>query len=86
MRTSRSIVLGSLLLWWQAATAGSIELPAAFPGSWQTFGRAEVNPGAGSVTIANGIVANLALTGDCIMSFRAPLRRRLPSSFGLLFG
>ena len=71
MKTIRISVHCLLLLCAGAATAGAIELPKAFPGSWRTFGRAEVTAGADTVTIANGLVANLAPSGDCIMSFRA---------------
>lgn len=74
-----SIALPSLLAdqqrpAWQIEMSGqgaSVALPKAFPGSWHTFGRAEVTVGADSVQIANGSLANLGRTGDCAMSFRA---------------
>lgn len=46
-----------------------------FDGSWQTIGRASMTQGQGSVTIANGYVAELTPLADCEMSFRA---RALP--------
>jgi len=54
-----------------AANASDIALPKSFPGSWRTFGRAEIVAGTDSVTIANGSVADLAPRGASTVSFRA---------------
>jgi len=50
------------------AKARNLSLPNSFDGSWRTFGRAEITTSNQSVTIANGSLANLALSGDCTMS------------------
>jgi Glycosyl hydrolases family 2, sugar binding domain/Glycosyl hydrolases family 2/Glycosyl hydrolases family 2, TIM barrel domain len=62
----------------ETSTAGQVgvitqqvKLPTSFSGSWRSFGRAEISTSANSVTIANGSVADLSQTGDCVMSFRA---------------
>ena len=66
-----TFLLTSLLLLGEAAQASNLSLPNSFEGSWRTFGRAEISTSNESVMIANGSVANLAMTGDCTMRFRA---------------
>ena len=66
-----ALILSTLFLSGGLATAGNIELPKTFPGSWRTFGRTEITTGADWVRIANGSVANLDQSGDYTMSFRA---------------
>src|SRR3984957_803601 len=51
-------------------------VPGSAAGTWVTVGRAIVVPGADSVTVANGSVANSTQLGDCQFSFKA----RMPES------
>ena len=69
------------------AQAAKVSLPNAFPGDWQSFGRAVITPGQGSVTVANGFIADLAPKGDSVMSFRARAPKDAPQvqRFGWTF-
>ena len=64
-------LFAAFLLTATIAKADDLLLPNSFAGSWRSFGRAEVVASVDTMKIANGSVANHALTGDCTMSFRA---------------
>ena len=68
-------IFSTLLLCARIATAQPLDVPKTIPGSWQIFGRAEITAGANSITIANGLLADLSPRGDCEISFRARMPR-----------
>jgi hypothetical protein len=70
--------LSVLLLGAPLAKCAPVQLPASLPGDWQTFGRAQVTISPGSVTIAEGLLADLTPRGDCVMTLRAQMPAEAP--------